>query len=340
MSLLITGRRGGRSSSVGLAIRLARRQPHVAVVRAAITTTTPVTAITKSTSTASIAPMRIAFATCAAHSEGLPDDRQVAEIVGADFHVWDDQAVDWSAYDRVVIRSTWDYSHRVGEFVEWCRSVGSERLRNVTELVAFNVDKRYLAVLNAPTAPTSFLEPGDEMPEYDHEVVIKPNISAGARNTGRFQPDAADQAAALVAIIHASGRTALIQPYLAGVDEQGETGVVFLGGIRSHVLRKRPVLRTAGIAPLADTAHAPAAVMLEQDLVSASTATVAELALADAVHTEVTDRFGTPLYARVDMIPGPEGEPVLLELEVIEPNLHLDLVPGAVERLAVAILAS
>jgi hypothetical protein len=284
--------------------------------------------------------MRIAFATCAAHAEGRPDDRRVAEIVGADFRVWDDHAVDWSTYDRVIIRSVWDYSHRVNEFVDWCRTVGSARLRNVPELVAFNVDKRYLAVLSVPTVPTTLLEPGDEMPAYDHEIVIKPNISAGARDTGRFRPEAAPEAAALVAAIHASARAALIQPYLAGVDQQGETSVVYLGAVLSHVLRKRPVLRTAGIAPRAKEAHAPAAVMLEPDLVSASAATAAELALAGAVHAEIAQRFGAPLYARVDMVPGPAGEPVLLELEVIEPNLHLDLVPGSVERLAAAILTS
>jgi hypothetical protein len=284
--------------------------------------------------------MRIAFATCAAHSEGRPDDRHVAELIGAEFHVWDDTAVDWSAYDRVVIRSVWDYSHRVSEFVGWCRSVGPEALRNVPELVAFNVDKRYLSVVNVPTVATTFLEPGDQLPAPDHEVVIKPNVSAGARDTGRFPPDAAAAAAALVATIHAGGRTALVQPYLAGVDQQGETSVVFLGGIRSHVLRKRPVLRAAGIAPLAAQAHAPAAVMLEPDLVSPGTATDSEFALADAVHAEIAERFGTPLYARVDMVPGPEGEPLLLELEVIEPNLQLDLVPGAAERFAKAILTA
>jgi len=284
--------------------------------------------------------MRVAFATCAIWPDGRADDIEVATIVGADFRIWDDESVDWSAYDRVVIRSVWDYSHRVDQFVDWCRSVGAQRLRNTPELVAFNVDKRYLGVLQAPIAPTTFLEPGDELPAFDGEVVVKPNVSAGARDTGRFLTEAADEAAALVAAIHASGRTALVQPYLAGVDELGETSVLFFGGMRSHVLRKRPVLRTAGIAPLADIAHAPAAVMLDEDLVSASRATEAEFTLAGAVHQEITERFGTPLYARIDMIPGPDGEPVLLELEAIEPNLYMDLVPGSVERLAAAILAS
>jgi hypothetical protein len=284
--------------------------------------------------------MRIAFATCTAHPDGRPDDARVAAAIGAEFRVWDDETVDWSSYDRVVIRSVWDYTHRVDEFLAWCRAVGAQRLRNVPELVAFNVDKRYLGMLSAPTVSTTFLEPGEELPPYDREVVVKPNISAGSRDTGRFQPDAAEQAAELVASIHDSGRAVLVQPYLSGVDEQGETAVVFFGGVRSHVLRKRPVLRTAGIAPLANMAHAPAAVMLEHDLVSPGTATGVELAVADVVHAEVAARFGTPLYARIDMIPGPHGEPVLLELEVIEPSLYLDLAPGSVERLAAAILAS
>ena len=284
--------------------------------------------------------MRIAFATCTAYSEGRADDREVAEMVGADFRVWDDATVDWSSYHRVVIRTVWDYSHRVNEFLDWCRAVGDERLRNTPELVSFNVDKRYLGLLAAPIVPTTFLEPGEELPAYDRELVIKPNISAGARDTGRFAPEAADEARALVATIHSSGRTALIQPYLASVDQRGETSVVFLGGTRSHILHKRPVLRTAGIAPLAQEAHAPAAVMLEQDLVSAGTATEAEIRLADAVHGEIAARFGAPLYARIDMVLGHAHEPVVLEVEVIEPNLQLHLAPGAAERLAAAILAS
>jgi hypothetical protein len=292
------------------------------------------------TTTTSIAPMRIAFATCVAHAEGRPDDRLVADIVGAEFRVWDDPDVNWSAYDRVVIRSVWDYSHRVTEFVEWCRSVGPQILRNVPELVAFNVDKRYLSVLDVRTVPTVFLEPGDHLAAADHELVIKPNISAGARDTGRFRPEAAGAAAALGATIHSSGRTALVQPYLESVDQHGETAVVFLGGVSSHVLCKRPVLRNAGIAPLAAQAHAPAAVMLEPDLISPGSVTEPELALAAAVHAEITGRFGQPLYARVDMVHAAGGEPLLLELEVIEPNLRLDLVPGAVERFAGAILAS
>jgi glutathione synthase/RimK-type ligase-like ATP-grasp enzyme len=283
---------------------------------------------------------RIAFATCSILPDGIEDEQELAQLVGAEYRVWDDESVDWNAYDRVVVRSTWDYTQRPEDFLAWADSIGPQRLRNTPQLLRFNADKRYLTQLAAPTVPTTLLEPGDQLPGYDTEIVVKPNISAGARDTGRFQPDAADEAAELVATIHEDGRAALVQPYLPGVDEHGERAVVFFGGAVSHVLHKRPVLREPGVAPIAQGAHAPAAIMLEPDLVIAGRATPAQLELAHAVHAEISAQFGQPLFVRVDMVPGPEGRPVLIELEAIEPMLYFDLIPGAAERFAAAIAAT
>jgi hypothetical protein len=260
--------------------------------------------------------------------------------VDAEFQVWDDESVDWHAYDRVVVRSVWDYTTKLDAFLAWADAVGSERLRNTPELLGFNSDKRYLTGLEAPTVPTTLLEPGDALPDYDTEIVIKPNVSAGARDTGRFMPDAAGEAAALVERVHGTGRAVLMQPYLPGVDIDGERAVVFFGGTISHVLHKRPVLRDPGIAPVASAAHAPAAIMLEPDLVVPGTASAEQLQLAQRVHAEIAGRFGEPLFLRVDMVPGPDGSPVLIELEAIEPMLYLDLTPGAAERFAAAVGAA
>jgi hypothetical protein len=283
---------------------------------------------------------RIAFATCSAHPAGIEDDRRPARLVGADFHVWDDESVDWHAYDRVVVRSVWDYTTKIEAFLAWAQAVGDERLRNRPELIRFNSDKRYLTRLEAPTVPTTLLEPGQPIPGYATEIVVKPNISAGARDTGRFMPDAVADAAALVREIHDTGRAALVQPYLPGVDVDGERAVVFFGGEISHVLHKRPVLREAGVAPRAADAHSPAAIMLEPDLVVPGTASAEQLQLAQRVHAEISARFGQPLFARVDMVPGPDGAPVVIELEAIEPALYLELIPGAAERFAAAVLAA
>jgi hypothetical protein len=116
--------------------------------------------------------------------------------------------------------------------------------------------------------------------------------------------------------------------------------VVFFGGAISHVLHKRPVLREPGIAPVATAAHAPAAIMLEPDLVVPGTASAEQIQLAQRVHAEIAERFGQPLFVRVDVVPGADGSPVLIEIEAIEPMLYLDLIPGAAQRFAAAVRAA
>ena len=110
-----------------------------------------------------------------------------------------------------MLRSVWDYSGRIEEFLGWCAAVGAERLRNTPELVAFDADKRYLGELGVPIAPTTFVGPGDPLPTLEGEVVVKPNVSAGARSTGRFGPPSHAEALALVERIRESGRTAIVQ---------------------------------------------------------------------------------------------------------------------------------
>lgn len=282
----------------------------------------------------------MAFATCSELRDGSPDDHAAGALLDADYPVWDDPSVDWDAYDRVILRSVWDYTLRVHEFLDWCRRIGSERLRNGVEIAEFNADKRYLSDLSCPTVPTLFVAPGERPPDWDREMVVKPSVSAGARNTGRFAPEFAPDAQALLERIHASGRTALVQPYLRSVDELGETALVFIAGQLSHELHKRPVLAPDEVAPTTEDRLAVAKAMLEADLVVARAAREDERALARAIVAEISGRFGTPLYARVDLVRDDEGRPVLLELELIEPRLYFAEASGAAERFAAAVLAS
>lgn len=289
--------------------------------------------------------MNIAFATCADLPDGFEDDHAAAALLGARYEVWTDPDVDWRGYDRVVVRSVWDYTLRVGEFVDWAGRVGRERLRNGPALLEWNSDKTYLADLagaGIPTVPTTFVRPGDPSPPLHGEVVVKPTVSAGGRDTGRFGPAHHDDARRLLDLILGSGRTAMVQPYLAGVDEAGETAVVVLGGAVSHVLHKKPVLRPDEVAPVDPTRgdFSPAEVMFDPDLVTAGQADQAQLALADEVVFELHRRFGPSLYMRVDLVPGPDGAPVVMEIEAVEPCLYLDTTAGAAERFAAAVRAS
>src|SRR5688500_2296213 len=172
--------------------------------------------------------MRVAIASFSAMPAEFTDDARIAEALAergasADIVPWDAEA-EWDSFDAVVIRSTWDYAQRRDEFLRWCDSVG-DRLHNSPEVVRWNSDKRYLTDLAAqeiPVVATDFLAPGEEA-RLDGEVVVKPSVSAGGRHSGRFGPAAHDAARRLIAEIHASGRTAMVQPFQPTLDLEGET---------------------------------------------------------------------------------------------------------------------
>ena len=291
--------------------------------------------------------MHVAIATFTAMPPEFADDEQVVAAldrrgVAAERIPWDDPETDWQAFDAVVLRSPWDYARRRDEFVAWAAAVGP-RLHNSPEVVRWNSDKRYLrdlAEAGIPVMETTYVGPGDPLPELRDEVVVKPNVSAGGRDTGRFSSGAHDEAEALIDLIRASGRTAMVQPFEESVESAGETAIVCLNGEPSHALRKRAILRPDEVAPVRDDGVGAAEVMYDPALVTADRASEAELDLAQRIVAHVSERFAyTPLYARVDMLARDGSEPVLLELEAIEPNLYLDQVAGGADRVAAAITA-
>jgi glutathione synthase/RimK-type ligase-like ATP-grasp enzyme len=252
-----------------------------------------------------------------------------------DARAWDDRDVDWAGYDLVLLRSTWDYVPRRDEFLAWAHSVPA--LANPARVVEWNTDKRYLAglaVAGVPVVPTQYLTPADPpwIPPARGEYVLKPAIGSGSLSVGRYDladPDQRALAMRHAARFRATGRVAMIQPYFVEVDTHGETGLLFFGGRFSHAVRKGPMLDgpAGGLSGL-----------FRAEQVSPRQPSPAELAVAERVLATVPD--GSPLlYARVDLLPGPHGDPVLVELELTEPSLFLGYAPDAPARLADAIVA-
>ena len=283
----------------------------------------------------------VVLATCTALPGGDPDDvlavRALADLgVRARFAVWDDPGADFSA--PTVVRSTWDYATRREEFLTWAEGV--PELHNPAEVLAWNSDKTYLDELTAaglPVVPSRTVLPGDTDLEDrvaaaaapTGEVVVKPTVSAGAKDTIRHGSVRA--AAAHAQDLLAARRSVLLQPYLPAVDTVGETGVVVVDGAVSHAFRKGALLR-----PDAD----PAEGLFAVEDISPRQADQQQLRLAEQVLDHVARRFARPeplLYARVDMLPGPDGAPLLLELELTEPSLFLGTDSGAAERFAAAV---
>ena len=278
------------------------------------------------------------MATCAAAPDLDEDgDLLLAALAGAgaDARVgaWDDPAVDWAALDAVLVRSTWDYPLRRDEFLAWTRTCA--RTVNPRAVLEWNTDKRYLADLAAagvPTAPTAFVPPGSALAAPDGDYVVKPAVSGSAADTGRFGDPADPRAHELVARIHAGGRTVMVQPYLPGIESDGETSLVVLGGVLSHAVRRAPLLTAPGV-------RRPVVVADVLGTVRPVDPTDAQRAVAEAALAAVPGGAAGLGYARVDLIPGPDG-PVLLELEATDCYLFLGHAqPEAIKRFAEHVVA-
>jgi hypothetical protein len=285
------------------------------------------------------AAARVALVTCR-ELPALDSDDQllIAPLAGlgvmAEPAVWDDPGVDWNAYDLVVIRSAWDYYERRDTFVAWAQGV--RRLANPAEVVAWNTEKRYLASLahnGVPVVPTTWIGSSDGFDPPAGDYVIKPAVSGGSNNTGRYGKADEDLARALVARLQADDRLVMVQPYLPAVDTYGETALLFFASPASgrmefsHAIRKGAML--SGPYTAVEGLYVP-------ETITARTPTAEELAVAEAALANAPKDL---LYARVDVIPGLDGQPVVVELELTEPSVFLAYAPAAADGFAAAIAA-
>ena len=247
---------------------------------------------------------------------------------------WDDPTVVWSDFSLVLVRSPWDYSTRLAEYLEWIDRVDSESmLVNEAAVLRWSSDKHYLLDLEhagVPIIPSTFLHAGDAVVlPSSGEFVVKPSVSAGSRDTQRYRAGESDKGILHAERLLAQGRDVLIQPYIGSVDERGETALVCFDGVVSHALRKGPILSHGSAMRTVDGLYAV-------EDISARSPTSEEVHVADLVNA-VIPSIGPPTYVRIDLVQGDGGEILVLEVEANEPSLFLDLAPGAAEKYAAAI---
>jgi len=238
--------------------------------------------------------------------------------------------------DLYVLRTTWDYWDRLGQFRAFIGSMADLQLLNRPKTVLANLHKSYLRELEVGgvgVVPTIFVERGQERAATDAAqargwsvVVAKPSVGAAGSGLRKF--DRVEDG--LVEYLHelTNDGMALVQLFLPRVASDGETSLVYFEGEYSHAVTKVPAsgdyrsqVDFGGVYTLVE-------------------ATVDQCAEAEKSLQAWEDRYGErPLYARVDLVPGMDGEPLLGELELIEPELFLDMHEDAAGRFADAIMA-
>jgi glutathione synthase/RimK-type ligase-like ATP-grasp enzyme len=242
--------------------------------------------------------------------------------VSTDVVSWDEDR-DWGAYELVVVRTPWDYFDRVTEFLAWAARVERQTaLVNPADVLRWNSHKGYLAEFTAkgvPTVPT-LMVPGPSTDVADQirevpwqEIVVKPAVDGGARHAWRGQRD--DPALSRVAERLTDHGDIVVQPFVPAIVD-GERSLVFLGGRFSHAVRKVPKAgdyRSQRHLGGAEVDHEP---------------DFADLRVALSAMEAAPGRLS---YARVDLVDWQDA-PVLIELEVIEPDLFFRGVPERLDR--------
>lgn len=283
--------------------------------------------------------MDVGLVTCGAMPGLHSDDRYLLRALrqaglSADSVVWEDPHQDWSDFRLCVIRSAWDYCWRRGEFVAWAdRAAEQTTLLNSAAVVRWNTHKRYLCDLTdrgVPTVPTALLPRGSQVSLAKmldacgwSDAVIKAAVAQAGRYALLVSGDGrrAGQAHLDRLLPH---EDMLLQPFVASVPERGELSLTYVEGKFTHAVRKQ--------AP-------PGDFRVHDDYggsVTPEQPTDAQIAAG----LRALEAVGEPtLYARVDLVDGPAGEPLIMEFELVEPELFFRFSPEAVRRLVGSIVA-
>ncbi|TAL86046.1 MAG: hypothetical protein EPN74_06150 [Rhodanobacter sp.] len=248
--------------------------------------------------------------------------------------VWNDPQVDWTQFDAVLIRTIWDYFKHYAAFRRWLDRLDQLGVATINDsaLLRWNSDKHYLLELaqhDVEIIPTRVADtralPALLATMPAQQVVVKPTVSGGAWLTlqGTAGDAAFDQAVAQLPL----GHDFLVQPFVPEIVSEGEWSLLYFGGAFSHAVIKRPAsgdYRVQGKFGGSAEPLQPGATILA----------AADHALAAVARIGHRDHA----YVRVDGVLC-AGRFLIMELEMIEPSLHLDAHPQAAERFATQVAA-
>ncbi len=269
--------------------------------------------------------------------------------VQSSVEAWDDPSVDWSRYDLSVNRTTSNYMLDPRKYLDWARRAEKETvIWNPRGVLEWNYHKGYLLKLQkegVPVPPTIMINQDSEEPLSRHlegldwgEFVVKPAVTAGSFGLRRYK-DASPEAEAHFRRLNREGYVqvapdgteyhcppcdTIVQEYQPEIEDAGESSLIYFGGAYSHAVIKKPKGGDFRCHP-----------MWGADM-KTHKATRGELKVAEAA----LDAVGEPTeYARIDILTTRRG-PVIIEAELIEPNLFFDFFPQTVDSFAEHIVSS
>ncbi len=245
---------------------------------------------------------------------------------------WRSAGVDWNQYDAVYICTPWDYPDDPEKFLALMEVIdgSSAILVNDISLVRWTMAKTYLRDLEsrgAAIVPSSWYDKFDSevlpglFDAHDTDrIVIKPVVSTNAHSTFLLHRDLPTNVLSALETTFAA-RPFVVQPFVEKVQDEGEYSLFFFSNKFSHAILKTPKDQDFRV---------------QEEHGARIESVVPESALFETAASVLSLVQPIPVYARCDFIRGPNGQFLLMELELIEPSLYLRMEPGAARRFAKA----
>lgn len=244
-------------------------------------------------------------------------EEEAALLGGAGFAV---EARAWvdplDGFDLILPLLAWGYCRAAPAWLDAVAGWAALGLnvRNPPDVLAWNVDKNYLGRLaerGAPVVPTLYVERVDDAALHEaaetfgsEQLIAKPQVSASAWKTIRWSPGGS--------LDGAPEGPAMIQPFLESILGEGEPSLIYFNGRFSHGVAKRPSPGDFRVQPE------------HRGIIAPYEPAPDERAAADAVLAAVGEDL---LYARVDLCRDAKGLPLLMEIELVEPDFFLGCDP-------------
>lgn len=234
----------------------------------------------------------------------------------------------WNRADAVLLHAPWDYTDDVAAFTGWLQSLSARTpVFNPYASAVASTHKSYLLDLAAAgiTVPLTRLLPSGHLIDAAQlratfgatPVVAKPAVGAGGRRMSRLASADDLTSYSLVGTSGVPSEDVLVQAFVPSVETHGEHSLVMIAGEPSHLVRKRPAAGQFRV----QASYGGTERRVDMDSTAA------------AVEQMVRPRVEGLAYARVDYVIGDDDEPLLMELELTEPDLFLRHHPPAARAL-------
>ena len=245
---------------------------------------------------------------------------------------WNDSKFNWNSTKTAVFRSTWDYFDKFSIFQNWLSQVQNKcALINSYEQIKWNLDKHYLQDLKIwglPIPKSVFINKmsGTKLKdiatnmEWNH-IVVKPTISGAAKNTFQLKDQEIENFQ--TKWIHLTNKEDfIVQEFQKNIIKSGEVAVMLFGGKYSHAVLKK--------AKKGDF-------RVQDDFGGTVETITPSKEIIDLAEKAIKKLKPTPLYCRVDVIINNQNKAVIIELELIEPELWFRFKITAADKLAMYI---